>query len=49
VCFGLAENGRATLTETVEFGPLGRTEVRRRTVMHALALLLRALRGANPA
>ena len=49
VCFGLAEKGRATLTETVEFGPLGRAEVRRATVMHALALLLHALRGANPA
>jgi len=49
VCFGLAEKGRATLTETVEFGPLGRAEVRRRTVMHALALLLQALRSANSA
>jgi nicotinamide-nucleotide amidase len=49
VCFGLAAKNAETLTETVDFGPLGRTEVRRRTVMHALALLLHALRGANPA
>jgi nicotinamide-nucleotide amidase len=49
VCFGLAETGATTLTETVEFGPLGRAEVRRRTVMHALALLLQALRSANSA
>jgi nicotinamide-nucleotide amidase len=49
VCFGLAETGAETVTETVEFGPLGRSEVRRRTVMHALALLRQALRGANPA
>jgi nicotinamide-nucleotide amidase len=49
VCFGLAAKNAETLTETVEFGPLGRAEVRRRTVMHALVLLLHALRGANPA
>ena len=49
VCFGLAEKGRATLTETMEFGPLGRAEVRRATVVHALALLLHALRRDNPA
>jgi len=49
VCFGLAAKNAETLTETMEFGPLGRAEVRRRTVMHALVLLLHALRGANPA
>jgi nicotinamide-nucleotide amidase len=49
VCFGLAEKGRATLTATMEFGPLGRAEVRRRTVVHAVAMLLQALRFANPA
>ncbi|GAA5069803.1 CinA family protein [Roseibacterium beibuensis] len=41
VCFGLA-TGVAVITETVEFGALGRSEVRRRTVEHALSLLLRA-------
>ncbi|MBY6200254.1 CinA family protein [Maritalea mobilis] len=41
VCFGLA-TGVAVMTETVEFGAPGRTEVRRRTVEHALSLLLRA-------
>lgn len=43
VCFGLAQAGKATLVETVDFGPLGRAEVRRATVDHALALMARAL------
>jgi len=41
VCFGLATRV-AVITETVEFGALGRSEVRRRTVEQALSLLLRA-------
>jgi nicotinamide-nucleotide amidase len=47
VCFGLAATGAETRTETVDFGPLGRAEVRRATVVHALAMLLRALRGVG--
>jgi nicotinamide-nucleotide amidase len=43
VCFGLAAAGRATVTETVEFGALGRATVRARSVAHALDLLLSAL------
>ncbi|AJE46955.1 CinA family protein [Celeribacter indicus] len=43
VCFGLAAAGRETRTETVEFGPRGRAEVRRATVAHALGLLREAL------
>jgi nicotinamide-nucleotide amidase len=43
VCFGLAGTGEETRTKTVEFGPLGRSEVRRRAVAHALDLLLGAL------
>jgi nicotinamide-nucleotide amidase len=43
VCFGLAARGRPTRTETVEFGAPGRAEVRRRSVAHALDLLLAAL------
>ncbi len=43
VCFGLARRDAPTLTETVEFGPLGRDRVRAATVDHALALLLSAL------
>jgi len=39
VCFGLAHKGGQTRTETVEFGPLGRTKVRRAARDHALALL----------
>ena len=43
VCFALAQAGKATQVETVEFGPLGRAAVRRATVEHALALMARAL------
>jgi nicotinamide-nucleotide amidase len=43
VCFGLAGAGRATVTETVEFGALGRGVVRARSVERALDLLLFAL------
>ena len=43
VCFGLAQAGKATVVETVEFGPLGRAGVRRATVEHALGLLAGAL------
>ncbi|QYZ71264.1 CinA family protein [Neotabrizicola shimadae] len=42
VCFGLATAG-GTRTETVEFGAIGRGEVRRATVAHALSLLAAAL------
>ena len=44
VCFGLAQRGRATQVETVEFGALGRHGVRRATVDHALDLMIAALR-----
>ena len=43
VCFGLARAGRACFTETVEFGPLGRAQVRAATRDHALQLILNAL------
>ena len=43
VCFGLASSGRATVTETVEFGPLGRDRVRHAARDHALNLLLRGI------
>ncbi len=39
VCFGVA-TGDGVHTETVEFGPLGRAQVRAATVDHALNLLL---------
>ena len=42
VCFGLAQ-GASVTTETVEFGPIGRSNVRSATVEHALTLLLAAL------
>ncbi len=45
VCFGLARTGEETLSQTVEFGPLGRSEVRRATVEHALRYLLSGLPG----
>ena len=43
VCFGLAQAGRESFVETVEFGALGRAEVREATVRHALGLLAGAL------
>jgi nicotinamide-nucleotide amidase len=43
VCFGLARKGGPAMTETVEFGALGRAEVRRAALDHALLLLARAL------
>ncbi|WP_417626140.1 CinA family protein [Pararhodobacter aggregans] len=43
VCFGIARKGGSTTTETVEFGPLGRAEVRAASVQHALILLRDAL------
>jgi nicotinamide-nucleotide amidase len=39
VCFGLAMNNKPTHTETVEFGPLGRANVRAKSVQKALDLL----------
>lgn len=42
VCFGLA-TPQGTMTETVDFGPLGRAQVRAATVAHALVLLLQAV------
>ncbi len=45
VCFGLAQSGATTKTETMEFGAIGRANVRRATVERALALLLSALAG----
>jgi nicotinamide-nucleotide amidase len=42
VCFGLACAGQPTRTETIDFGPLGRSAVRSAACNHALALLGRA-------
>lgn len=39
VCFGLAQTGAATRTETRQFGALGRAAVREAARDHALALL----------
>ena len=43
VCFGLAAKGLPIHLETVDFGAIGRAEVRRKTVDHALELLIAAL------
>lgn len=43
VCFGLAMDGRETVTETVEFGAQGRDAVRQLARDHALKLLAKAL------
>ncbi|MEX0302760.1 MAG: CinA family protein [Leisingera sp.] len=43
VCFGLARSGRKTSTETVDFGALGRANVREAARDHALSLLMKAV------
>lgn len=43
VCFGLAERGRPTQVQTVQFGALGRAQVRQAARDHALGLLAAAL------
>lgn len=43
VCFGLAQSGQPTTTQTIEFGALGRSAVRSAASDHALTLLLTAL------
>lgn len=43
VCFGLAQTGEEPAAETVEFGAIGRENVRKNTVEHALKLLIDAL------
>lgn len=43
VCFGLARTGQPTRTETIRFGALGRGNVRRASVHHALDMLVKAL------
>jgi nicotinamide-nucleotide amidase len=43
VCFGLAQTGQTTRVKTVEFGALGRSNVRLATVRTALELLHAAL------
>ena len=47
VCFALARTGQPTLVETVEFGAIGRANVRRATVEKALTLMVQAL-GTAP-
>ena len=42
VCFGLACKGQATQVETVEFGGIGRANVRQKSMEHALTLLINA-------
>ncbi|UWQ60350.1 CinA family protein [Leisingera caerulea] len=43
VCFGLARSGQETVTETVEYGAIGRDKVRAATRDHALDLLALAV------
>lgn len=43
VCFALAEAGQRTRVEMVDFGALGRAEVRAAATQHALAMLRAAL------
>lgn len=43
VCFALARPGHAARSETIEFGAIGRTQVRAGAVDHALKMLIAAL------
>ena len=43
VCFGIAQTGQATMTQTVEFGALGRAQVRQAALAHALGLFFHAV------
>ena len=47
VCFGIASS-KGVETETVDFGAIGRAEVRAATVDHAIALLLSAMDSPSP-
>ena len=47
VCFGIAREGHPPYTETQEFGPLGRHEVRQATVRRALNLMAETLQSAQ--
>lgn len=47
VCFGLARTGKPPQTQTVQFGAIGRANVRKRTVEHALNLLLTELQSPS--
>lgn len=47
VCFGITD-GTTTLTETVEFGALGRGKVRAAAMAHALELLLNCVDSYQP-
>jgi nicotinamide-nucleotide amidase len=49
VCFGLALRSGDVRTETVEFGPRGRAQVRSASVDHALDLLLSVMPVTGPA
>jgi len=42
VCFGLARKDHVTQVETVEFGGIGRANVRQKSMEHALTLLISA-------
>lgn len=43
VCFGLVHAGATPTSETVEFGAVGRAQVRQQAVAHGLAMLIGAL------
>ncbi|GHA41398.1 competence damage-inducible protein A [Amylibacter ulvae] len=47
VCFGIVRTGKEPRLETVEFGAIGRANVRQKTVEHALALLFAQINDAK--
>lgn len=48
VCFGIATRTNVTLSETVNFGPLGRSEVRNQSARYGWNLILKALDTLSP-
>ena len=47
VCFSIAINNEIKLTETKNWGPLGRDRIRKTATLHGLQLLCRALNTKN--
>lgn len=43
VCFALAQSGQSAIANTVEFGAIGRSNVRDASVVHGLQMLISAL------
>ncbi|MCL4138804.1 UNVERIFIED_CONTAM: hypothetical protein GTU68_052868 [Idotea baltica] len=47
VCFGVMRTGKEPRVETIEFGAIGRANVRKKTTEHALSLILAQINQAK--